>query len=144
MGGDIMHSNNSNGSRAACARGFVALFAVMLVMGLGAMAPPAEAAPFAYVANGGDNTVSVIDTATNTVVATIPVGNVPLEKSKFSLVILLLLLLSVAAISVVEILRWQTSKDTLREFKSQTEILNGIWTKVSELVRTSGSGRNGS
>ncbi len=67
-----------------------------------------------------------------------------LEKSKFSLVILLLLLLSVAAIFVVEILRWQTSKETLREFKSQTEILNGIWTKVSELVRTSESGRNGS
>jgi YVTN family beta-propeller protein len=62
-----MH-RNSNGSRAAAARGFMALFAVMLVMGLGAMAPPGEAAPFAYVTNGGDNTVSVIDMATNTVV----------------------------------------------------------------------------
>ena len=30
-----------------------------------------------YVTNGGDNTVSVIDTATNTVVATIPVGSSP-------------------------------------------------------------------
>ena len=30
-----------------------------------------------YVTNLGDNTVSVIDTATNTVVATIPVGNSP-------------------------------------------------------------------
>ena len=34
----------------------------------------AEAAPFAYVANSGDGTVSVIDTATHKVVATIPVG----------------------------------------------------------------------
>jgi YVTN family beta-propeller protein len=33
--------------------------------------------PLAYVTNGGDNTVSVIDTASNTVVATIPVGNTP-------------------------------------------------------------------
>ena len=72
-----MHSKNSNGSRAAPARGFMALFAV-LAMGLGAMAPPAEAAPFAYVANGGDGTVSVIDTATNTVVGIpIPVGREP-------------------------------------------------------------------
>jgi YVTN family beta-propeller protein len=62
-----MCSNNSNGSRAAPARGFMALFAV-LAMGLGAMASPAEAAPFVYVSNGGDNTVSVIDAATNTVV----------------------------------------------------------------------------
>jgi YVTN family beta-propeller protein len=37
-------------------------------------ARPAEAAPFAYVANFIGNTVSVIDTATNTVVATVPVG----------------------------------------------------------------------
>jgi YVTN family beta-propeller protein len=31
----------------------------------------------AYITNSGDNTVSVIDTATNTVTATIPVGNSP-------------------------------------------------------------------
>ncbi len=37
----------------------------------------AGAAPFAYVANAGDNTVTVIDTATNTVTATVPVGSVP-------------------------------------------------------------------
>ena len=72
-----MYSNNSNGSRAARARGFMALCA-MLAMGLGLMASPAEAAPFAYVTNGDDSTVSVIDTATNTVVATVPVGNDPL------------------------------------------------------------------
>ena len=31
-----------------------------------------------YVTNFGDDTVSVIDTTTNTVIDTIPVGNVPL------------------------------------------------------------------
>jgi YVTN family beta-propeller protein len=67
-----MDSNNS------WARGFMALFAIMLAMGLGALASPAAAAPFAYVANGVSNNVSVIDTATNTVVATIPVGTFPI------------------------------------------------------------------
>jgi YVTN family beta-propeller protein len=33
--------------------------------------------PLAYVTIYADNTVSVIDTASNTVVATIPVGNAP-------------------------------------------------------------------
>ncbi len=37
----------------------------------------AMAAPFGYVTNVLSNTVSVIDAATNTVVATIPVGNLP-------------------------------------------------------------------
>jgi YVTN family beta-propeller protein len=66
-----LRSNNGNGSRAAPARGFMALWA-MLVMGLGLLASPAAAAPFAYVAN--NETVSVIDTATTppSVVATIP------------------------------------------------------------------------
>jgi YVTN family beta-propeller protein len=69
-----MYSNNSNGRRAARARGFVALFA-MLAMGLGLMARPAEAAPFAYVPAAGGTLV--IDTATHppSVVATIPVGS---------------------------------------------------------------------
>jgi YVTN family beta-propeller protein len=71
-----MHSNNSNRSRAASARGFAALCAV-LAMGLGLTASPAAAAPFAYVTNETDGTVSVIDTATNTVVATVPVGFAP-------------------------------------------------------------------
>ena len=35
------------------------------------------AAGTVYVTNGGDNTVSVIDAATNTVTATIPVGTSP-------------------------------------------------------------------
>ena len=72
-----MHSNNSNGSRAARARGFMALFAIVLAMGLALAACPAEAAPFAYVTNEHSNNVSVIDTATNTLVATIPVGTIP-------------------------------------------------------------------
>src|SRR5262249_42188023 len=38
---------------------------------------PAEAKPFAYVTNSGSGTVSVIDTATNTVVATVGVGGDP-------------------------------------------------------------------
>ena len=66
-----MHSNNS------WARGFMALFAIVLAMGLALAASPAEAAPFAYVANNGSKTVSVIDTATNKVVATVPVGSFP-------------------------------------------------------------------
>ena len=66
-----MHSNNS------WARGFMALFAIVLAMGLALAACPAEAAPFAYVTNEHSNNVSVIDTATNTLVATIPVGTIP-------------------------------------------------------------------
>jgi YVTN family beta-propeller protein len=38
---------------------------------------PAKATTFGYVANGEDNTVSVIDTGNNKVVATIPVGGFP-------------------------------------------------------------------
>ena len=40
-----MHSNNS------WARGFMALFAIVLAMGLALAACPAEAAPFLYVTN---------------------------------------------------------------------------------------------
>ncbi|MGH7431005.1 MAG: hypothetical protein ACREI5_04220 [Candidatus Methylomirabilales bacterium] len=39
----------------------------------------ATAAPFAYVANFGSNNVSVIDTARNVVIATVPVGNRPFD-----------------------------------------------------------------
>jgi YVTN family beta-propeller protein len=74
----FMHSNNRNESRAARVRGFAALFAIMLAVGLGLMASPAGAAPFAYVTNGGGGTVSVIDTPTNKVVGTpITVGTTP-------------------------------------------------------------------
>ena len=40
-------------------------------------AAPAAAEPFAYVANHGSHNVTVIDTATNGLVTTIPVGNNP-------------------------------------------------------------------
>jgi YVTN family beta-propeller protein len=73
-----MYSSNSNRSGAAWTRGFMALFAIMLAMAISTMAPPAAAAPFAYVTNGGDGTATVIDTATNTVVGLpIPVGREP-------------------------------------------------------------------
>jgi YVTN family beta-propeller protein len=49
------------------------LFAVVTGLWVGT----AQAQPFAYVSNGESSTVSVIDTATNTVVATIPVGTGP-------------------------------------------------------------------
>jgi YVTN family beta-propeller protein len=68
--------NNSNISRAFLGAGSCVLCAVLaLAVALGAR--PAEAAPFAYVANFGSNTVSVIDTATNKVAATVPVGTNP-------------------------------------------------------------------
>jgi YVTN family beta-propeller protein len=38
---------------------------------------PDRATTFGYVVNAVDNTVSVIDTAGNTVVATVPVGSLP-------------------------------------------------------------------
>jgi len=41
----------------------------------------AMAAPFGYVTNLENNTVSVIDAATNTVVATIPVGAGPIGRT---------------------------------------------------------------
>ncbi len=71
-----MYNNNSNGSRTWWARGVMALWAV-LAMGLALAACPAEAAPFLYVANTTSNNVSVIDTATNTLVTTISVGTAP-------------------------------------------------------------------
>ena len=71
-----MYSNSLNGCGARWARGFMALWAVM-ALGLGAMASPAAAAPFASVTNESSNNVSVIATAAKTLVATIPVGNAP-------------------------------------------------------------------
>src|SRR5215467_16017685 len=44
------------------------------LLGVMLVSTPAEAKPFAYVTNLLSGTVSVIDTATNTVVATVPVG----------------------------------------------------------------------
>jgi hypothetical protein len=42
-----MYSNNSNGRRAACAGRFMALWIIVLAMGLGLTASRALAAPFA-------------------------------------------------------------------------------------------------
>src|SRR5438270_468762 len=53
----------------------IAIFALFLVWAGGCL--PAQAQPFAYVTDANSNTVSVIDTATNTVVATVPVGVTP-------------------------------------------------------------------
>src|SRR3990172_2459907 len=39
--------------------------------------PAVQAAPFAYITNSNSNNVSVIDTATNTVVATVVAGSGP-------------------------------------------------------------------
>ena len=51
---------------------------VPVLLGIAFGATLANAAPFAYVPNSESDTVSVIDTATNTVTATVPVGNRPL------------------------------------------------------------------
>jgi YVTN family beta-propeller protein len=49
------------------------------LLGVMLASTPAEAKPFAYVTSPGSGTVSVIDTETNTVVATVPVGGAPRE-----------------------------------------------------------------
>src|SRR5262245_32739233 len=69
-----MCGHDSNTSRAFWARGFAALWAFLALEAVFISARPAEAAPFAYVSNTRSNNVSVIDIASNTVVATIPVG----------------------------------------------------------------------
>ena len=58
------------------ARGFAAVWAALaltVVLSVG----PAKAVPFAYITNYVANNVSVIDTATNIVVATVAVGDLP-------------------------------------------------------------------
>ena len=51
---------------------------IAVVLGLIVLiAPAAGAAPFAYIANSGSNNVSVVNTATNTVTATVAVGTTP-------------------------------------------------------------------
>ena len=46
---------------------------------IAAFMPPqgAIAQPFAYISNNDDDTISVVDTATNTVTSTVPVGDDP-------------------------------------------------------------------
>ncbi|MFJ8311441.1 MULTISPECIES: hypothetical protein [unclassified Streptomyces] len=55
--------------------------AVLFMAGLVTLASPAQAAtPTAvYVANANNNTVSAVDTTTNTVTATIPAGSFPIS-----------------------------------------------------------------
>ena len=55
--------------------GLLGLIGALVLVGLGTA--PVQAAPFAYITNFSSNTVSVIDTATNAVVATVPVGRGP-------------------------------------------------------------------
>jgi YVTN family beta-propeller protein len=49
----------------------------LFLLGMALLAIPAQAQTFAYVTNEGSNSVSVIDTSTNTVVATVGVGTRP-------------------------------------------------------------------
>src|SRR5258707_9235181 len=53
------------------------MLAALVCLFIGAGFSTAPAQPRAYVANQGDNNVSVVNTATNTVVAIVPVGNAP-------------------------------------------------------------------
>src|SRR5713101_3226036 len=50
---------------------------LLFLLGMALLAIPAHAQTHAYVANNGSNSVSVIDTASNTVVATVGVGGLP-------------------------------------------------------------------
>src|SRR5690242_105803 len=50
---------------------------VLLMFAMAAAALSLAAEPFAYVANYGNGTVSIIDAATNAIVGTIVVGNNP-------------------------------------------------------------------
>lgn len=73
-----MKLNNHHRDWACVVRGLAILIA-MLAIGLGASAAEVKAAPFAYVAMFDLNNagfVGVIDTATNKVVTTIPVGTI--------------------------------------------------------------------
>ena len=65
-------------SRVLAASLLFTKFGLVLVGSLLLVATSAHAAPFAYITSEVDGTVSVIDTATNTVVTTIPVGRFPL------------------------------------------------------------------
>src|ERR1035437_7729856 len=67
------------GCRPALAFLYLPITRLVLLFGLTALALPAKAQPRAYVADSCSDTVSAIDTATNTVIATIPVGVNPYE-----------------------------------------------------------------
>jgi DNA-binding beta-propeller fold protein YncE len=66
-----MQSSKSNKCKrflAFLGRGEFAALSAVLVLFMAVSARPAEGAPFAYVTNRSDSTVSVIDTTTNAVV----------------------------------------------------------------------------
>src|SRR5579884_1060416 len=64
------------GNRNPILAGFLRLFVFSLLMAAFGF-HPAQAQTAAYVSNGSSNNVSVIDVASNTVTATIPVGHFP-------------------------------------------------------------------
>jgi YVTN family beta-propeller protein len=76
---------------SACSRRSVAWLLAALLLALGSSvlhdAPrpvgAASGGPYAYVANNGDATVSVITTSTNSVGTTVPVGRGPLSLGRF-------------------------------------------------------------
>ena len=66
-----------------CSLRISGLLAVAAVAIAGLIGSAQALAQNAYITNTGDNTVSVIATATNTVVATVHVGNGPIAFGKF-------------------------------------------------------------
>ena len=57
---------------------FQKTLATVVVAMVGIASQPLFAQPYAYITNRSTNDVSIIDTASNTVSATIPVGSVPI------------------------------------------------------------------
>jgi YVTN family beta-propeller protein len=57
----------------------VVLFGFLVPLGVALSFTSVRAEPFAYVTNISGNNVSVIDTATNTLAATVPVGSFPID-----------------------------------------------------------------
>src|SRR5271157_6487409 len=51
----------------------------VLIASLFGLSLPAQALPYAYAVNVVHNTVQIIDTATNTLVAIVPVGSFPVS-----------------------------------------------------------------
>jgi uncharacterized protein (TIGR03118 family) len=56
---------------------FVSIVCLVCLLGMALVAVPAQGKQFAYVANAGSSSVSVIDTSTNTVIGTVGVGGRP-------------------------------------------------------------------
>src|ERR1700693_3872382 len=56
---------------------FLSIVCLVCLLGMALVAVPAQGKQFAYVANAGSSSVSVIDTSTNTVIGTVGVGGRP-------------------------------------------------------------------